>query len=366
MNQGAISYRDSLMSFVKDLGLIAEMVVKRKLLGRHENIPTKHTPNSNGWFQSQRDQVPSASATLESKSCSFDAISNIESGKFPRFIPGSRPFPKADNMIDLTDAEDGEEANGRNQRESNSTLVEEKTNIDAKSASERGLNVHCISKLEKVPQTRKSTENRKGSCSFNSFAGDLNTSIHRSNLTCTKSTTVDAGKPDDSVLPVILALENSHSVVQELKSRNKKSSVPATWAPQTSEPPSQINDATHTSGTSQSAVAITQNDCACSPIQTKQPMELKKPVASVSPFCFDLPFLKAQLNQMKNWGQEESSKSRFSRGSDMKKPSTSLDKRGFNRTVNRMQQGESKTTSFLNNQSWPSVDNSDTNLALQL
>ncbi|KAL2541273.1 Bromo domain-containing protein [Abeliophyllum distichum] len=357
MNQGDISYRDSLMSFAKDLGSMAQMVAERKLLGRHEKFPTYHTTSSNCWIQSQICQVPSAFATLQSKHSSVNATSTTESGTFPGFIPGSQLFHKADNIIDLTDAEDGEEANDRNQ-------IEEKTDVSTQSAMQRGLNVDCISKHDKVSQTRKSTENRKGSCLFNSFAGDLNSSIYRSNNACTRSTmiTVDAGKPDDNVLPVILALENSHSVVPELKSRNKKSLVP-----QTSEPPSQINDATHTSTSRcQATAAIFQNDGACSPIQTTQPLELKKPVPSVSQFCFDIPFLKAQLNQMKTLGREEFSKSRFSRGSDMKKPSPSFEKRGFNRTVNCTQQGESSTSPFLNNQSWPSVDNSDTNLALQL
>ncbi|KAL2557604.1 uncharacterized protein Fot_02343 [Forsythia ovata] len=362
MNQGDISYRDSLMSFAQDLGSIAQMVAKRKLLGRHEKFPTYHTPSSNCWIQSQICQVPPAFATLQSKHSSVNATSTTESGKFPGFIPGSQPFHKADDVIDLTDAEDGEEANDRNQ-------MEEKTNVSAKSEMQRGQNVHCISKPDKVSQTRKSTENRKGSCLFNSFSGDLNSSIYRSNIACTRSTTitVDAGKPDDNVLPVILALENSHSVIPELKSRNKKSSVPSILIPQTSEPPSQINDATHTSTSRcQATAGIVQNDGACSPIQTRQPLELKKPVPSVSQFCFDIPFLKAQLNQMMTLRQDEFSKSRFGRGSDMKKPSPSFEKRGFNRTVNCTQQGESSTTPFLNNQSWPSVDNSDTNLALQL
>ncbi|CAI9768432.1 unnamed protein product [Fraxinus pennsylvanica] len=238
MNRGYISYRDSLMSFIKDLGSIAQMVAKWKLLGRHKFfLLTIHQIQMAG-FSLRNVRFPQHLPVSKVNPVAFDTISTTESGKYLGFIPGSQPFHRTDNIIDLTDAEDGEEANDRNRRENNSIRVEEKTEICAKSAMQSGLNIRCISKHDKVSQTRKKTESRKGSCSFNSFPRDLNSPTYWINMTCTRSTTitVNAGKPDDNVLPLILALENSHSVLQELKSRNKKSSVPSTWTSQTSEP----------------------------------------------------------------------------------------------------------------------------------
>lgn len=48
MNQGEISYEDSLMWFVKDLGPTAQMVAKRKLLGRYESSNAKRSSCGGG------------------------------------------------------------------------------------------------------------------------------------------------------------------------------------------------------------------------------------------------------------------------------------------------------------------------------
>lgn len=230
MNQGDISYKDSLMSYVKDLGPIAQMVAKRKLLGQQE---------SNGCGIG-------ISAATQRKPVGLDAK---EFRTFRDFAPaGCSPFLKARDIIDLT--KDGEEANGRNKREDTDH------NIGTPAGKEK---IEIPSPKEKVTLKVRVTSR--------------NTVAVGKDLNCS-STSCRSFRDGYNVRPVILALENSHSNVAEFKSRNKKSCIVP--MPLTKPRPAYDDEA------------------------RQQQQQQQPPLPLISQFTFDLPFLKARLNQMNN------------------------------------------------------------------
>ncbi|KAI3472985.1 hypothetical protein Pfo_030036 [Paulownia fortunei] len=340
MNQGDISYKDSLMSYVKGLGPIAQMVAKRKLLGKQEsNI---------GWIGSEKCQI---SAAKQRKCGSLDENAFRT---FRDFAPGCNPFLKASDIVDLT--EDGEEANGRNRRVSYGIPGKERSSDCGGAPGKEKIDIPSSPAVTLT--TRRGSINvdmvaKKGGVSTrNPVARDLNCSASNSSRSTNNSNrsnnNTNTSFRDDNVRPVILALENSHSNVAEFKSkRNKKSCniVPS--------PSPALGSFGESSAAAVSSLGHQQN----------QPLPL------ISQFTFDLPFLKARLNQM----------NALERGSGefLKRPSysySSFEKGGggggggggVERALNCTRQAESVAINkpFLyNHQSSPSLDS---NLALQL
>lgn len=60
MNEGDISYKESLMWYVKDLGPTAQLVAKRKLLGQHESSSLRRSAAAPKEFKTFRDFAPPA------------------------------------------------------------------------------------------------------------------------------------------------------------------------------------------------------------------------------------------------------------------------------------------------------------------
>ncbi|KAI3473866.1 hypothetical protein Pfo_028047, partial [Paulownia fortunei] len=198
-----ISYKDSLMSYVKGLGPIAQMVAKRKLLGKQEsNI---------GWIGSEKFWMKMHSG--HSVTLLLAAIhSSGERGSI------------------------------------NVDMVAKKGGVSTRNPVARDLNCSASNSSRSTNNSNRSSNNNN------------NTSFR-----------------DDNVRPVILALENSHSNVAEFKSkRNKKSCniVPS--------PSPALGSFGESSAAAVSSLGHQQN----------QPLPL------ISQFTFDLPFLKARLNQM--------------------------------------------------------------------
>lgn len=64
MNEGDISYKDSLMWYVKDLGPTAQLVAKRKLLGQHESSSLRRSGAAAAKeFKTFRDFAPPAGSS---------------------------------------------------------------------------------------------------------------------------------------------------------------------------------------------------------------------------------------------------------------------------------------------------------------
>ncbi|PIN05666.1 hypothetical protein CDL12_21788 [Handroanthus impetiginosus] len=272
MNQGDISYKDSLMSYMKDLGPIAQMVAKEKLLEHHE---------SNGCIRSEN------SAAKQRISGSLDAN---KFRTFRDFAPCPPPFIKASNIIDLT--QDKEEANGSR----NSTHGKEKTDCGTtppgKEKTECGTTAAGLKgKTDcSAPGKEKTgcgtlrllnayTVPKKGGITKNLAARDSNCSTSRGN---------NISYRDDKVRPVILALENHHSSVSESKSRNKKSCIEPTGPWRRPRAASGGSSGEAATGVISSGGLVQQRPRALPALKSQ--------------FTFDLPFLKAQLNQMNALG----------------------------------------------------------------
>ncbi|KAL0375489.1 UNVERIFIED_CONTAM: hypothetical protein Sradi_3464600 [Sesamum radiatum] len=296
MNQGEINYKDSLMSFVKGLGPIAEKVARGKLLPQIE----------------PKSQI---SAAKERKSGTWDANAFRT---FRDFAAGRCPNLKASNVIDLT--EDGEEAKGRNKRVDYGSPGKEKSDCGraGKEKIDSHRRVNAIGKQDGIARNRKSNEMGRSCAELNSSSGS------RSNNTSLRDA---AGKSDDNVRPVILALENTHSNAGESKLRNKKSCIK--WS-----------------------VGVKKGQT--NELSGEGQKEGKKMMPSMSQFTFDLPFLKARLNEMNVGGGEVKRATSFEKGG------------GAERALNCTQQAESIVMKpFL---SRPSSFNKldTTNLALEL
>ncbi|KAL0347603.1 UNVERIFIED_CONTAM: hypothetical protein Scaly_1776300 [Sesamum calycinum] len=136
MNQGEINYKDSLMSFVKGLGPIAEKVARWKLLPQIE-------PKSR------------ISAAKQRKSGTWDANTFRT---FRDFAAGRSPALKACNIIDLT--EDGEEAKGGNRRVDYGRAGKEKSDYSraGKEKIDSHRRVNAIGKQDGIAMNRKSNE----------------------------------------------------------------------------------------------------------------------------------------------------------------------------------------------------------------
>lgn len=156
----------------------------------------------------------------------------------------------------------------------------------------------------------------------------------------TNGTSGDTKKPgrrsakveENKVLPVVLALEQSHSSLSELKWRNKKSSnfIPRITRSQSkiAEPnvtgtiPDQTKNNSFRSKYENKAAICDQNNNFGSssnpsflePMSQSSELKLNKaipvmpfPAVANSRFIFDMPFLKAQLNQMNPVGKNDMS-----------------------------------------------------------
>ncbi|KAL0310111.1 UNVERIFIED_CONTAM: hypothetical protein Sradi_5953400 [Sesamum radiatum] len=296
MNQGEINYKDSLMSFVKGLGPIAEKVARWKLLPQIE-------PKSR------------ISAAKQRKSGTWDANTFRT---FRDFAAGRCPALKACSIIDLT--EDGEEAKGGNRRVDYGRAGKEKSDYSraGKEKIDSHRRVNAIGKQDGIAMNRKSNEMGRRCTELKSSSGS------RSNNTSLRDA---AGKSDDNVRPVILALENTHANAAESKLRNKKSCIK--WSV---------------------AVKKGQTD-ELSAVGQK---EGNKSMPLMSQFTFDLPFLKARLNEMNVGSGEVKRATSFEKGG------------GAEMALNCTQQAESIVMKpFL---SRPSSFNKldTTNLALEL
>ncbi|KAL7095050.1 hypothetical protein ACP275_10G001100 [Erythranthe tilingii] len=158
----------------------------------------------------------------------------------------------------------------------------------------------------------------------------INTSISRglinTDLNCSSSRKRRRHSNNRRVRPVILALENNS--VAEYKTRNKKSctDVPI----RRNGPQSEATTSNATAG-----ALVTTNSSTLAP--------LSLPSNNISPFTFDLPFLKARLNQM----NASNNKNRLSSGRGL------VDMAPFNSTRQSAHSIPTTINHFLFNQSNP-------------
>ncbi|KAI8014165.1 Bromodomain and PHD finger-containing protein 3 [Camellia lanceoleosa] len=112
VNQCDISYRESLMLFAKGLGPTAQMIANRKLQGCLQDAPNFQTPASDSIRQVATCQVPAAFASAHNGPSTLDTLIPNTSWDLFDPLPGycSTLKTTTTDVIDLTDADDGEKA----------------------------------------------------------------------------------------------------------------------------------------------------------------------------------------------------------------------------------------------------------------
>ncbi|CAL5423709.1 unnamed protein product [Camellia sinensis] len=351
VNQCDISYRESLMLFAKGLGPTAQMVANRKLQGCLKDDPNFQTPASNSFIQVATGQVPAAFASAHNGPSTLDTLTPNTSWDLFDPLPGCCSALKTTttDIIDLTDADDGAKAH-------TSDRMGDRSGLGGKIVTNRerdGKKTFSISDRDKVLE-KQISNTHLGLSSSTSAAEVLNS--------CKSlAATVDSSKTDSQVQPSNLASQNSCSNKFEFKLRNSNSSTSSSsWIWHTSG----VSSLSWSDGSMAAAVGPKGEKSSSSQQEGGHTVESNGVVPLVSPFAFDLPFLKARLNQFQqvsvNEGPIPSSSSSLSQVSNRQ------------RTFGHTHQAEltiqsSQLAMAINNQQYsvPS-DTPDTNLALQL
>ncbi|KAF5931485.1 hypothetical protein HYC85_032358 [Camellia sinensis] len=270
VNQCDISYRESLMLFAKGLGPTAQMVANRKLQGCLKDDPNFQTPASNSFIQVATGQVPAAFASAHNGPSTLDTLTPNTSWDLFDPLPGCCSALKTTttDIIDLTDADDGEKAH-------TSDRMGDRSGLGGKIVPNRE---HVMGRRLLVLE-KQISNTHLGLSSSTSSAEVLNSCK-------SMAATVDSSKTDSQVQPSNLASENSCSNKFEFKLRDSNSSTSSSswiW---------------HTSGVSSlKSVRWLHGSCSGTKRQGGHTVESNGVVPLVSPFAFDLPFLKARLNQ---------------------------------------------------------------------
>ncbi|XP_019186459.1 PREDICTED: uncharacterized protein LOC109181160 [Ipomoea nil] len=267
INELNISYRESLTRFMEGLGPTAIRVANRKLQALEaNNAPVIQTPSF---------QVPTAYATFQMPSISSAAPASDQT--LPDSLTGFGP-PMNLPII-------AEEAN--KQKSSNKTAP--------------GSVVQYKRNTRKASEAEKRAQNRGKICEKQpEDAASKKMSSNSKQQPAGSSVIVDTRKPDDSKFrPIVLALEQSSHAnpPPELKTRNRRSTNsnnPSTF------PPKSHNKSTPATPSCKADKGGSSSKAALQPPPETQPTPPSLPLLSGSAFMFNMPFLKAQLNQMNN------------------------------------------------------------------
>ncbi|PHU07598.1 hypothetical protein BC332_24087 [Capsicum chinense] len=315
LNRNA-SYRESLMSFAKDLGPTVQMVANRKMQGNHSFI-LSHTSESPPMCLGF-----AAFATVQSQS-NTEVLTLSQKLSSPVRGFGSLLKSTGDE-IDVTHTAKEDETCKIAGMSSQKGPLPHPENSEKKSTSILCYkrNVHKVTE-EGGKKTQNRSEGRENNLashiSTNGTSGDTK-------KLCRRSAKVEENK----VLPVVLALEQSHSSLSELKWRNKKSSnltsritrsqSKITEFNVTGKIPDQTENNSSGSKHENKAVICDQNKNIGSssnqsflePKSKYSELKLNKAIPVVpfqarasSRFIFDMPFLQAQLNQMNPAGKND-------------------------------------------------------------
>nr|GMD39974.1 bromodomain-containing protein DDB_G0270170-like [Ipomoea batatas] len=264
LNELNESYRESLTRFVEGLGPTAKRIANRKLQALEANIAPVKTPSF---------QVPTAYATFQMPS-SVPSISSSSAPASDPTLPDSIPgFGPPGNLPSI--AETANKQKNSNKTAPGSVLQYKRSTKKVSETEKRAQNRGKISEKQPEDASKKTTSSKQPAGS---------------------SVIVDTRKPDDSKFrPIVLALEQSSP--PELKARNRRSTNASTLPPKsqnksTPAPPCKSNaKADKASNSSSSSKAPALQPPATQP--TPPPS-----LPLLSGFTFNMPFLKAQLNQM--------------------------------------------------------------------
>ncbi|XP_010653117.1 uncharacterized protein LOC104879961 isoform X3 [Vitis vinifera] len=369
VNQCDIGYTESLMMFVKDLGLVAQMVAKKKLQGWWPNEPNRPTPSSNHWFQAPKCENPAA-GILD--------IKNATRSEYPLYHiqgPATHVLKSSSGGIHLTVADEGVRADRDVTMANSGTGGEVAPNGGAKITCNGGRGKDHSSNRVNFPAVlggnmvhqNQSTEIQLASYS-STCAGDLNPSFDRTMNTGSKSRPilVDTGKLDHQVQPLVLSSEPSQSnMFEKFTLKTVNTLAPPSWPLQTKETPASSHTigSLHDSGlqyiSNEDPATAAPTPKFTSSAQAGLVSGLNQPKPLVSQFIFDLPFLRSQLSQMNSSGQ-----------AGMQRGSTAeghfSDKRSYDRASMRAHRAEPSPQPSHSSQQRSLLDSKPTDLALQL
>ncbi|CAN4098565.1 unnamed protein product [Withania somnifera] len=310
------SYRESLMSFAKDLGPVAQMVANQKMQGNHSFLlshTTKSPPTCLGF---------AAFATVQSQS---NAGVLTSSEKLPSPVRGFGSVLKSTSDKIVTNGAKGDETCKESAMSSRKVPLPRTENTKKNTpilCYKR--NVHKVTE-EAAKKTQNGSESRENSLashiSTNGAPGDTKKLGRRS-----------AKVEENKVLPVVLALEQSRSSLAELKWRHKKGSKSTSRIKQsqikiaefnvTEKVPDQTKNNSFRPEHEKKEAICDQNKNVDSssnrrflePMSQSSKLKLNKEIPVVpflakasSRFVFDMPFLQAQLNKMNPVGKNDMS-----------------------------------------------------------
>jgi bromodomain-containing protein 9 len=364
--------------FVKELGPTAQKIAAQKMQGLQENPQSCQTECSNNWVQAMNYQVPAAHAPNLNASRSLDSFDGTMSLKFTDSVSGRcSVLETTAETIDFRKPEEQRRVYGKERTSYLGASIKQIFEYNEASSLPAGINVLGAPRRGRIVQNHKSKEFCLGSGSSDTSARDLNSSIVSTTSSTAKSTSlmIEAGTLDETVRPVILALEHSHAHSSESKWRNKKSSTPSTWFSQGRASASQTSSSRNSFSTCNQPIRATEEKNGDGSRHETRQSPLKQSITTpiphpVSGFTFDMHFLKAKLNQMKDLGRDREFQLNKQGGYQ-----TSLDaERGFIEQGSYGYRGASNNSSCsrqseTGNRSFPyneSFDTLDAKLALQL
>uniref|UniRef100_F6HMS1 Bromo domain-containing protein n=1 Tax=Vitis vinifera TaxID=29760 RepID=F6HMS1_VITVI len=354
---------------LSDLGLVAQMVAKKKLQGWWPNEPNRPTPSSNHWFQAPKCENPAA-GILD--------IKNATRSEYPLYHiqgPATHVLKSSSGGIHLTVADEGVRADRDVTMANSGTGGEVAPNGGAKITCNGGRGKDHSSNRVNFPAVlggnmvhqNQSTEIQLASYS-STCAGDLNPSFDRTMNTGSKSRPilVDTGKLDHQVQPLVLSSEPSQSnMFEKFTLKTVNTLAPPSWPLQTKETPASSHTigSLHDSGlqyiSNEDPATAAPTPKFTSSAQAGLVSGLNQPKPLVSQFIFDLPFLRSQLSQMNSSGQ-----------AGMQRGSTAeghfSDKRSYDRASMRAHRAEPSPQPSHSSQQRSLLDSKPTDLALQL
>ncbi|KAF5948058.1 hypothetical protein HYC85_014015 [Camellia sinensis] len=295
------------MLFAKGFGPTAQMIANRKLQGCLKDAPNFQTPASNSFRQVATCQVPAAFASAHNGPRTLDTLIPNTSWDLFDPLPGCCSALKitTTDIIDLTNTDDGEKAH-------TSDRMGDRSALGGKVVTNRehdGKKTFSNSDRDKVLE-KQISNSHLGLSSSTSGAEVLNS--------CKSlAATVDSSKTDSQVQPSNLASENSCSNKFEFKLRNSNSSTPSSsWIWHTSG----VSSLSLSDGFMAGAMGPKGEKSSSSLQQGGHTVESNGVGPLVSPFAFDLPFLKARLNQTNHLGQDGFLQPRFQQVSVNEEP----------------------------------------------
>ncbi|CBI31151.3 unnamed protein product, partial [Vitis vinifera] len=352
---------------LSDLGLVAQMVAKKKLQGWWPNEPNRPTPSSNHWFQAPKCENPAA-GILD--------IKNATRSEYPLYHiqgPATHVLKSSSGGIHLTVADEGVRADRDVTMANSGTGGEVAPNGGAKITCNGGRGKDHSSNRVNFPAVlggnmvhqNQSTEIQLASYS-STCAGDLNPSFDRTMNTGSKSRPilVDTGKLDHQVQPLVLSSEPSQSnMFEKFTLKTVNTLAPPSWPLQTKETPASSHTigSLHDSGlqyiSNEDPATAAPTPKFTSSAQAGLVSGLNQPKPLVSQFIFDLPFLRSQLSQMNSSGQ-----------AGMQRGSTAeghfSDKRSYDRASMRAHRAEPSPQPSHSSQQRSLLDSKPTDLAL--